>query len=734
MNYPYNSTRSAVVTIFVWIGVIVTLALVAPPISEVTTNEQEEFLPVGVESVQALEILRNKYPMDDGIPAIAVFHSDDGFDEFELGGIHDYIKFLGSDDLPGVIFDQIPTLDGYSLINAFKSSDGSTFAIPFKVTGSPSDPSFSNSIDAAVAQAQLIGGRVQVDANLTGPATILRDAVKIFQSIDLRITLVTILVVIVIMFFIYRAPGLVFIPLFILVSALMVARFLAALVVDLTGLPLNDQVTSIMSVLLFGVGTNYVLFIVARYREEITNSSDRFRAMESAMRKVGPSIIGSSMTTVVAMFLLIFSTLGSFKTMGPMLAITVSIMLIVALTVLPAAIVLMSRLAFWPSRTIASQQNLVTKPIWEKIGRFVVNRPKTVFLVTTAILLIAITPSFRMVPSFNFIDGFPDDVESKSGYALLKKGFAPGDLSPTSVFIHTPDHDVIDHSAFIEGLANAIEDNPGVNYVKGMTRPYGSYIGQQVDEASLKMFNSPDGTTSRLDVSLMGDPYSEKALTVIEDIRSIIQSTINSQSITGVEVLVGGDTAVQLDTKTVIDEDTRLLAPLILIAILCVLILIQRSFVAPLYLLFSVIISYAATFGISIFIFQDILNHTGVAYSNGIWIFVFLVALGADYNIFVIARIKEETERLGFNEGIAVAVGKTGGVVTSAGIILASTFAVLTTLPLRDVFQLGMAVMLGVLIDTFVVRTLLVPSMAAILKNYSWWPLLGSRKSETTRH
>ena len=734
MNYPYNSTRSAVVTIFVWIGVIVTLALVAPPISEVTTNEQEEFLPVGVESVQALEILRNKYPMDDGIPAIAVFHSDDGFDEFELGGIHDYIKFLGSDDLPGVIFDQIPTLDGYSLINAFKSSDGSTFAIPFKVTGSPSDPSFSNSIDAAVAQAQLIGGRVQVDANLTGPATILRDAVKIFQSIDLRITLVTILVVIVIMFFIYRAPGLVFIPLFILVSALMVARFVAALVVDLTGLPLNDQVTSIMSVLLFGVGTNYVLFIVARYREEITNSSDRFRAMESAMRKVGPSIIGSSMTTVVAMFLLIFSTLGSFKTMGPMLAITVSIMLIVALTVLPAAIVLMSRLAFWPSRTIASQQNLVTKPIWEKIGRFVVNRPKTVFLVTTAILLIAITPSFRMVPSFNFIDGFPDDVESKSGYALLKKGFAPGDLSPTSVFIHTPDHDVIDHSAFIEGLANAIEDNPGVNYVKGMTRPYGSYIGQQVDEASLKMFNSPDGTTSRLDVSLMGDPYSEKALTVIEDIRSIIQSTINSQSITGVEVLVGGDTAVQLDTKTVIDEDTRLLAPLILFAILCVLILIQRSFVAPLYLLFSVIISYAATFGISIFIFQDILNHTGVAYSNGIWIFVFLVALGADYNIFVIARIKEETERLGFNEGIAVAVGKTGGVVTSAGIILASTFAVLTTLPLRDVFQLGMAVMIGVLIDTFVVRTLLVPSMAAILKNYSWWPLLGSRKSETTRH
>ena len=734
MHYPYNSNKSAVITILIWIGVIIALFLVAPPISEVTTNEQEEFLPVGVESVKALGVLRDKYPMDDGIPAIAVFNSEDGFDELELGAITEFTEFLSSGDLPGVIFNQISITDGLSLIDPFKSSDGTTFAVPCKVMGSPSDPSFSDAIDKAVAQAHAIGGRDQINANLTGPATILRDAVKIFQSIDIRITLVTILVVIVIMFFIYRSPGLVFIPLLILVSALMVARFVAAVVVDLTGLPLNDQVTSIMSVLLFGVGTNYVLFIVSRYREEIARSNDRFKAMESAMRRVGPSIIGSSMTTVVAMFLLVFSMLGSFKTMGPMLAITVSIMLIVALTVLPAAIVLMSRLAFWPNRIIANRQDAVTTPIWQTIGKFVASRPRTVFLVTTTILLIAIAPSVRIIPSFNFIDGFPDDVESKAGYELLKKGFAPGDLSPTTVFIHTPGNDVVEQSEFIELLAQRIENNSGVNHVKGITRPYGSYIGDRVDEASLKMFNSPDGSTSRLDVSLEGDPYSEEALTVIYDIRSIIESTVISQSMTGIEILVGGDTAVQFDTKTVIDEDTKLLAPLILLSILGVLIVIQRSLVAPLYLLFSVIISYAATFGISIFIFQDILGHTGVAYSNGIWIFVFLVALGADYNIFVIARIKEETQKLGFDEGIAVAVGQTGGVVTSAGIILASTFAVLTTLPLRDIFQLGMAVMLGVLIDTFIVRTLLVPSMASILKNYSWWPSIKLNKTETSRY
>ena len=695
--------------------------------SEVTTNEQEEFLPVGVESVRALEILREKYPMDDGIPAIAVFHAQDGFNERQVIAIEEFTNFLSSDVLSGVVFEPLLKQGGTSLVESFKSQDGTTMAIPFKVTGSPADPTFAQAIDTAIEEAHRIGGQLEIEAKLTGPATILRDAVKIFQSIDIRITLVTVLVVLVIMFVIYRSPGLVFIPLLILVSALMVARFVAALVVDLTGLPLNDQVTSIMSVLLFGVGTNYVLFIVSRYREEIASTNDRFQAMTLAMRRVGPSIFGSSMTTVVAMFLLVFSMLGSFKTMGPMLAITVTIMLIVALTVLPAAIVLMSRFAFWPNKIVHENQSRRSFPSWQSVGRFVVRRPKTVFCVTTAVLVIAILPSFRMIPSFNFIDGFPDDVESKAGYELLKKGFSPGDLSLTTVFVSSPGRDVLDHAGFIEDLAQKIEAHPGVNQVRGITRPYGVNVSQKIDSDSLKMYNSLDGSVSRLDLSLIGDPYSVTGLTVIDEIRTIIGSKMNSSPNLGIEVLVGGDTAVQLDTKTVIDQDTRLLAPLILLAILFVLILIQRALIAPLYLLFSVIISYAATYGISIFIFQDVLNQTGVAYSNGIWIFVFLVALGADYNIFVIARIKEETERLGYIDGVAEAVGRTGGVVTSAGIILASTFGVLTTLPLRDIFQLGMAVMLGVLIDTFVVRTLLVPSMASILKDYSWWPFMGSK-------
>ena len=208
----------------------------------------------------------------------------------------------------------------------------------------------------------------------------------------------------------------------------------------------------------------------------------------------------------------------------------------------------------------------------------------------------------------------------------------------------------------------------------------------------------------------------------ITESRDISSKHLNDSKVRNIDILVGGQTAVQTDNKNAIDRDMLILAPIVLLAIFLVLIILQKSIISPVYLMFSIIISYLATYGLSVFIFQNILGHNGVAYQNPVWIFVFLVALGADYNIFVMSRIREEVQKSGYIKGIAEAIGRTGGVVTSAGIILAGTFSVLTTLPLRDVFQLGFAVMLGVLIDTFIVRALLVPSMAAILGKYNSWP------------
>ena len=356
--------------------------------------------------------------------------------------------------------------------------------------------------------------------------------------------------------------------------------------------------------------------------------------------------------------------------------------------------------------------------IWHSVGAVVSRKPRTIFGITTAVLIICTLPAFGMNPSFNFLNGFPDSAESKSGYQLLKKGFPAGELAPTTIYISRESGLKGEDWNTIENIALSSRKIDGVTRVTDPIQPNNN---QAMDIAD--RYNSPDGTTTRLEIVFKGDPYAASSLSQIGRLRQSIRTSLDQMEVDNqLKVLVGGDTAVQYDNRSAIDRDMLSLAPIILLAILLVLIILLRGVVAPLYLLFSIIISYAATYGLSVFVFQTILGHDGVAYSNAVWIFVFLVALGADYNIFVISRIREEVRLNGYREGIAAAIGRTGGVVTSAGIILAGTFSVLTTLPLRDIFQLGFAVMLGVLIDTFIVRALLVPSMVAIFRGKSWWP------------
>ena len=699
------------------------VATIAPPLSEVTTNQQEEFLPVGAESVRAINLEREKYPVGGGIPAIAVFHSHDGFDDKELEAIKFFVDFLESDEKPEMISGVLSIFRYPKFAASLISPDGDTMTVLINVNGEPSNDDFQETIDTIIEKAHDVGALVEIDVGVTGPASIITDAIRVFKSIDFQVTTVTVIIVLLILFIIYRSPGLALVPLLLVGTSLLIAQGLAALVADNFGLPVNQQVTSIMSVLLFGAGTDYVLFIISRYREELNNYSNRFGAMAETMRRVAPSIMGSAGTTIIAMLLLIFSLSGSFKTMGPMLALAIGVVLLAGLTVMPTTIVLMGKWAFWPVSVESNIKRATTAGIWHSVGRIVSTKPKIVFITTTVILISAAIPIFYMVPSFNFLDGYPDDAESKVGYKLMQKGFPAGELSPTMVFITTQSGNIVDQLGVIEQIATTIESMDGVSRVSGRSRPNGYVVPEDSDEFMMGLrFNSQDGSTTRLEVIFDEDPYSEQTLIKISEIRDDISGILESSNYNGVEVLVGGDTAIVSDDKSAIDRDMVVLAPVILLAVFMVLIVLQRAVVVPIYLMFSIIISYAATYGFSIFIFQNILGHNGVAYSNGVWIFVFLVALGADYNIFVMSRIREEVTKSGFQKGIATAVGRTGGVVTSAGIILAGTFSVLTTLPLRDIFQLGFAVMLGVLIDTFIVRALLVPSMAAMIGKYNWWP------------
>jgi len=618
-------------------------------------------------------------------------------------------------------------------------------------------------VDWLVDQAGEVGAAFEIQSAVTGPAGIFNDAIKVFKSIDLRVTVMTVILVLVLLLMIYRSPILAIVPLIVTGIALTLAQNLAAILAKEFDLPLNQQVTAIMSILVFGAGTNYALFIVSRYREELQEHSDRWQCMRTAMSRVGPSIAGSAGTTILAMSALAFASFGSFRSLGPMLALAVAVVLFSGLFVLPAVITLLGRWAFWPRdfvlpedsvgkvlgvalgimlfplfavsigfsrvgilihRLISTGESRTNGDdgIWDRAGRFVSRRPHLVFSVTMLGIIIATIPSWTMTPSFNFLDGFPDDAESKIGYDLLVEAFPAGQLAPTEMLVESKDGSISKAYRQIGQLSSDIANLAGVASVKGPTRPTGLPVSMEdVQRAGASRYVSSDGTTARIEIVLSDDPYSAAALDMIAKIRTLAAES-NLRTDDAHRILVGGPTAVQTDTKESIDRDLSWFAPTALLAIFLVLVVLLRSLVAPLYLVFSVIVSFGATFGISIFVFQEILSHSGVAYSNGVWMFIFLVALGADYNIFVMSRIREATKKEGLRQGIAVAVGRTGSVITSAGIILAGTFAVLTTLPLRDLFQLGFAVALGVLIDTFVVRAFLVPSMTAMFGRWSWWP------------
>jgi len=718
--FSSSTSKGAALGILIWFLLIGLVSSVSPSLAEVTTNEQDEFLPSGAESVAAIKLRTEKFPSVDGTPALVVFHDSTNSDA-HTKATSAFAELTRSDNAPDSITSVLAPGDSPTTRATLVSQDGSTAMVVVTLAGAPSEPEFGEAVEWLSNEARQAGASLQVDTAVTGPAGIINDAIKVFESIDVRVTVVTVLLVLVLLLVIYRSPVLALVPLVVIGSALTLAQSMAAILSQQFDLPLNGQVTAIMSVLVFGAGTNYALFIVSRYREELVLNPDKWSAMRVTMSNVGPSITGSAGTTIVAMFALTFASFGSFRSLGPMLALAVFIVLLTGLFVMPGVIALFGKWAFWP-RPLIQQSSVDTTGIWHKIGRLVSKRPYAVFGVTMTAIVIATLPSWSITPSFNFIDGFPEDAESKQGYAILAESFPPGQLAPTEVFITSESAQIAQSLNSVESLASSISTIPGVFKVSGPTRPAGVSIPP--DEAIRQgggRFLSTDGTTARLEVLLDDDPYSEESLSRIEEIREIVSES-DLAGAAGTTVLVGGESAVQADTKASIDSDISWLAPVSLLAILAILVLLLRSVVAPLYLVFSVIVSFGATFGLSVFVFQQVLNHSGVAYSNGVWMFIFLVALGADYNIFVMSRIRETVNKEGFQNGIATAVGRTGGVVTSAGIILAGTFAVLTTLPLRDIFQLGFAVMLGVLIDTFVVRALLVPSMAAILAEKSWWP------------
>ncbi len=756
-----TSWRRAAIVIAIWGVVGAAVFVTAPPLADVTTNEQENFLPEGSESLRVLQLAREKFPRGQGIPAIVVFHRPEGLSNSDLAAVARVDETLQSADAPPGIQNVLALSTASPMAaSTLLAPDGTTVTTIVTISGSPAEEEFREVIRWIRDQARDGTAAAGLTVAITGPAGIISDAVEVFASIDFRVTLFTVLFVLLLLLLIYRSPALALLPLAGVGWTLVIAQGVAATLAENAGLLLNSQVTALMSVLMFGAGTDFTLFIVARYREELRQQPDRWRAMQVALRRVGPAIASSAGTTIAAMLALLLATFGSFQTMGPVLALAMFLMLLSGLTFIPAMAVLLGRAAFWPGRMHVSGTE--HSRIWSRVADFVTRRPVATFTATFVLLVAFAAGAPTLTPNFSFIGGFPDDAESKIGAQIMDDAFGAGELAPTSVYLNTDN--VLTSLVDVDRVAEAIADIPGVTRVSGPTRPTGEAPAvepatlqaavanlppavlqggapsgapaarppanadpqmQAVIEAFLAAgrFISPDRSTARLDVVMDDDPYGIPAIERIDEVRATARSTVEGTSLADAEVLVGGPTALQTDAWASVNTDVRLVGPIVVVLIWLILLLLLRSLVAATYLIGSVLLSFLSALGISVVIFQNLMGHPGVGYQNAVFMFIFLAALGADYNILIMSRVREEIRARGLVEGTRLAVARTGGVITSAGLILAGTFSILATLPLRDIFQLGFAVMLGVLLDTFVVRALFVPSLVILLRRWNWWPV-----------
>lgn len=531
-----------------------------------------------------------------------------------------------------------------------------------------------------------------IEPYVTGPEGFQVDLAGVFAGADFTLLLATVLIVIFLLLVTYRSPILWIVPLLVVGTADGMAGQIGRNVAAFFNITADGSITGILSVLVFGAGTNYALLLIARYKEELLTTEDRHEAMAKAVKGAGPAILASGGTVALALLTLSFAELGGNRALGLVCASGIVVAMIAALGVLPAAIVVFGRGLFWPFVPRFGGVNKSDTGWWAKLGKGVSRRPVTVAILGIAVLGGLSVGATGITIGLPETEQFRVKPEAVTGIEVLAEAFPAGASAPTQVIA------VNDRA---EDVVEAALASPLV--------------------ASAEIVNQNDDF-SRIDVVLDAEGGSEEAYGAIERLRE------NVQAVPGANALVGGDDATRLAVKQAYERDQLLVIPLILVLVFIVLVLLLKALVAPILLLGSVVLSFFSAMGAAWLIFQNVFGMSGLDFSVFLYSFLFLVALGVDYNIFLVSRAREEsanmatTSRQPTRQAMIKALGATGGVITSAGILLAAVFAVLGVLPLIALFQIGIIVGIGVLIDTLLVRTVVVPALAFITGDSFWWP------------
>lgn len=668
------------IVVAVWVLIAGILSM-GPTLQSVTSNDASKSLSASVESKRADALQQESFADAKGTPLIVVYSSEAPLTAADKAAIDAGEAWLTS---------------GAEPINSARveySPDGKGALIFASLDGNPGEEAFRDSVDAIRAH---FGDSVEgMQVRITGPGGLITDVYQIFLNADIKLLIGTVILVLVLLLIIYRSPVLPFVPLVTVGFGYFVAGGILARIATALDITLSGQATSLMVILLFGAGTDYGLLLISRYREELRRESDARIALSTALAETWEAIAASGLTVTLAVLALLFATYGDYTSFAPVLGIGVFVTLIAGLTLMPALLALLGRRAFWPRRPKLG--DATEHRTWQRIAERVAASPKRAAAAVALILVLLSLGCLFYSPRFSFTEDFLKDMPSKQGYALLEKHFPKGSLAPTTVLIQAAEAP----PEFVTGMVlGALSESPGV-------------------AAAFPTGTADDGKLLSFQVILEGDPYSKEALEQVRQLRVTAREVAAAGQATA---LVGGPTAIQADTWAISNRDTIVVAVIALVIVGAILAVLLRALVAPLYLLLTNVLSYLAALGATIVITEILLGWERISYRIPLYMFIFLVALGSDYNIFITTRIRGEALLLGLRDGTVKALAATGGVLTSAGIILAGTFLILLSQPVKDLAEISIGVALGVLIDTFLVRTALVPGLTLWIGPKAGWP------------
>lgn len=675
-----SGRRSKWVVVGVWVIAFIALAAFAQQLTGAQKNDNVAWLPGGAESTQAYH-LAEQFGNADEAPVVIVYERP--------GGITDADKVVAEAD--AAKFKTVNHVVEEKVFGPIVAKDGQALetVVPIRM-GSGGWNLLADTVKALKNSA---GERPDGLSFLpTGPAGYAAEFGQAFKGIDGMLLYSAAAVVIVVLLVTY-GPMLWLLPIIAAAVALTIAQS-AVFGATKLGLTVNAQSAAILMILVFGAGTDYALLLIARYREELRRHEDKHEAMAVALHRAGPAVLASGATVIIAMLTLLVAELNSTAGIGPVAAIGIAVGLLAMLTLLPALLVIAGRWIFWPRHPNFGTEDHTATGVWARIGNFVAKRPRTVWAVT-GVALVALAFGMTGLDTNGVAgqDSFTTKVDAVRGTEVMQKHFDIGTGSPVVV---------VAKQTRAEAVREALAGTPGiVSATPAVTKDGYAYL---------------EGT-------LADAPDSRAADATIDRVRERVHA------VDGAEAKVGGTTAIQLDIKRSASHDNKVIVPLVLVVVMAILMLLLRSLLAPVLLTLTVVLSFFAALGASTLLFHALDFH-GADPGLPLITFVFLVALGIDYNIFLMSRVHEEAKQFGTRRGALIGLSATGGVITSAGLVLAGTFAVFTTMPIVTFAQMGIVIAVGVLLDTLVVRSILVTALNLDLGDRIWWPSALSRRTQ----